>query len=133
MAPKKAPALTKSNINHLIQESIDEAIATERERVRNENNLEVPPPAPTPAPTTDPPTNPAPGAMVLSQWIEKSKSVFDISNCAKGNKVIFSAATLQDSALTRWNNQVASMGRAVANRKSWTEMKAMMNGGISVS
>ncbi|GKG34603.1 hypothetical protein Tco_0437299, partial [Tanacetum coccineum] len=62
MAPKKAPALTEANINHLIQERIDEAIAAERERVQNENNLEVPPLAPTPAPTTDPTTNPAPGS-----------------------------------------------------------------------
>ncbi|GJS54102.1 hypothetical protein Tco_0627464 [Tanacetum coccineum] len=150
MAPKKAPALTEANINRLIQERIDEAIAAERERVRNENNLEVPPPAPTPAPTTDPATNPAPGsaagltagtatrectfagflkcnptsfhgnegAVGLSRWIEKSESVFDISKCAEGNKVIFAAATLQDSALTWWNNQVASMGRAVSNSKS---------------
>ncbi|GJZ63392.1 putative reverse transcriptase domain-containing protein, partial [Tanacetum coccineum] len=57
------------------------------------------------------------GVVGLSQWIEKSKSVFDISKCAEGNKVIFAAATLQDSALTWWNNQVASMGRAVANSK----------------
>ncbi|GJV02342.1 putative reverse transcriptase domain-containing protein [Tanacetum coccineum] len=66
------------------------------------------------------------GAVGLSRWIEKSKSVFYISKCTKGNKVIFAAATLQDSALTWWNNQVASMGRAVANSKSWTEMKAMI-------
>ncbi|GJV71118.1 hypothetical protein Tco_1491113, partial [Tanacetum coccineum] len=62
MAPKKATTLTEANINRLIQERIDEAIAAERERVQNENNLEVPPPAPTPAPTTDPATNPAPGS-----------------------------------------------------------------------
>ncbi|GJR30355.1 putative reverse transcriptase domain-containing protein [Tanacetum coccineum] len=157
MAPKKAPVMTQAVINHLIQERVDEAIAADRERVRNENNLEVPPPAPTPAPATDPVVNPAPGsfaglaagtatrectfagflkcnptsfhgnegAVGLSRWIEKSESVFDISKCAEGNKVIFSAATLQDSALTWWNNQVASIGR-VANNKSWTEMKAMM-------
>ncbi|GJS46135.1 reverse transcriptase domain-containing protein [Tanacetum coccineum] len=158
MAPKKVPALTEANINRLIQECIDKAIAAERERVQNENNLEVPPPAPTPTPATDPAANPAPGsaaglaagtatrectfagflkcnptsfhgnegAIGLSRWIEKSESVFDISKCVEGNKVIFAAATLQDLALTWWNSQVASMGRAVANSKSWTEMKAMM-------
>ncbi|GJT07421.1 putative reverse transcriptase domain-containing protein [Tanacetum coccineum] len=104
MAPKKAPALTEANINRLIQERVDEAIAIERERVRNENNLEVPPPTPTLTPATDPAANPAPGLAV----------------------VIFAAATLQDSALTWWNNQVSSMGRAIANSKSWTEIKAMM-------
>ncbi|GKA32596.1 reverse transcriptase domain-containing protein [Tanacetum coccineum] len=158
MAPKKAPTLTEANINRLIQERIDEAIAAERERVRRENNPEVTPPALTPAPITNPATNPTLGSATgltagtatrectftgflkcnptsfhgnegvvgLSRWIEKSESVFDISKCAEGNKVIFAAATLQDSALTWWNNQVASMGRAVANSKSWTEMKAMM-------
>ncbi|GJW95179.1 putative reverse transcriptase domain-containing protein [Tanacetum coccineum] len=154
MAPNKAPAMTQAAINHLIQERVDEAIAAERERVQNENNLEVPPPTPTPSPAT----NPAPGsaagltagtatrectfarflkcnptsfhsnegAVGLSRWIEKSKSVFNISKCSEGNKVIFAAATLQDSALTWWNNQFASMGPAIANSKSWTKMKAMM-------
>ncbi|GKE59507.1 hypothetical protein Tco_1498692 [Tanacetum coccineum] len=54
MAPNKAPAMTQAAINHLIQERVDEAIAAERERVQNENNLEVPPPALTPAPATNP-------------------------------------------------------------------------------
>ncbi|GJS67202.1 hypothetical protein Tco_0681766 [Tanacetum coccineum] len=142
--PRRGPEFTweredyfKSKYPHLFSNKkkakrIDEAVAAGRERVQNENNLEVPPPAPTPAPTTDPATNPVPGsaagltagtatrectfagflkcnptsfhgnerAVDLSRWIEKSKSVFDISKCAKGNKVIFSAATLQDSALT---------------------------------
>ncbi|GKE52053.1 hypothetical protein Tco_1487209, partial [Tanacetum coccineum] len=119
MAPKKAPALTEANINRLIQERIDEAVAAERERVQRENNPEVTPPAP----TTNLATNPAPGssaglttgtatrectfagflkcnptsfhgnegAVGLSRWIEKYESVFDISKCAEGNKVIFSA------------------------------------------
>ncbi|GKA14278.1 putative reverse transcriptase domain-containing protein [Tanacetum coccineum] len=125
MAPKKAPALTEANINRLIQERIDEAIAAKRERVRNENNLEVPPPAP----TTNLATNPAPGlAAGLTTGTASRECTF--AGFLKCNPtsfhVIFAAATLQDSALTWWNNQVASMGRAVANSKSWTEMKAMM-------
>nr|GEW63257.1 putative reverse transcriptase domain-containing protein [Tanacetum cinerariifolium] len=102
IAPKKASTMTQAAINHLIQERVDETIAIERERVRNKGNLEVPPP----------------GAMGLCRWIEKSKSVFSISNCAEGNKVMFTVVTLQDLALTWWNNQVATMGRAVANGKS---------------
>ncbi|GJT99123.1 putative reverse transcriptase domain-containing protein [Tanacetum coccineum] len=66
------------------------------------------------------------GAVGLSRWIEKFESVFGISNCAKENKVMFAAATLQGLALTWWNNQFATMARAVANIKSWTEMKAKM-------
>ncbi|GKD44388.1 putative reverse transcriptase domain-containing protein [Tanacetum coccineum] len=69
MAHKKALALTEANINHLIQERIDEAIAAERERVRRENNLEVTPPSPTPATATNPATNPAPVANSKS-WTE---------------------------------------------------------------
>ncbi|GJR23832.1 hypothetical protein Tco_0972359, partial [Tanacetum coccineum] len=64
MAPKKAPTMTQAAINRLIQERVDEAIAIERERVRNENNLEVPPPTPTLTPATDPAANPAPGLAV---------------------------------------------------------------------
>ncbi|GJY04900.1 hypothetical protein Tco_0370840, partial [Tanacetum coccineum] len=138
MAPKKAPTLTQADINHLIQERVDEAITTERERVRNENNLKGPPPGPATGTAAQECTfagfmkcNPISfhgneGAMGLSRWIEKSESVFGISKCTEGNKVMFAATTLQGLALTWWNNQVATIGHAVANGKSWTEMKAMM-------
>nr|GFB04212.1 putative reverse transcriptase domain-containing protein [Tanacetum cinerariifolium] len=100
IAPKKASTMTQAAINHLIQERVDETIAVERERC---NPISF---------------NGNEGAMGLCRWIEKSKSVFSIGNCAKGNKVMFTVVTLQDLALTWWNNQVATMGRAVANGKS---------------
>ncbi|GKA38994.1 putative reverse transcriptase domain-containing protein [Tanacetum coccineum] len=66
------------------------------------------------------------GAVELSRWFEKTESVFNISECAKRNKVKFAAATLQGRALTWWNSQVATLGLKVANAKSWNVMKIMM-------
>ncbi|GJT07423.1 hypothetical protein Tco_0841885 [Tanacetum coccineum] len=131
MAPKKAPALTEANINHLIQERIDEAIAAKRERVRNENNLEVPPLAPTPTLTTDLATNPAPGlAACLTTGTASRECTF--VGFLKCNPTSFHG---NEGAvgLIRWIEKsesvfdiIASMGCAIANSKYWTEMKAMM-------
>ncbi|GKE79991.1 hypothetical protein Tco_1549991, partial [Tanacetum coccineum] len=49
------------------------------------------------------------GAVELRRWFEKTKSVFEISECAEGKKVRFAAATLQGPALTWWNTKVATM------------------------
>ncbi|GJY52922.1 hypothetical protein Tco_0444586 [Tanacetum coccineum] len=48
------------------------------------------------------------GAVELRRWFEKTKSVFGISECAKGRKVKFAGATLQGPALT-WFNELALM------------------------
>ncbi|GKF30599.1 hypothetical protein Tco_0100397 [Tanacetum coccineum] len=53
----------------------------------------------------------------LCRWLEKTESVFSISECAERNKVKFSATTLQGWALTWWNSQVASLRLEVANGK----------------
>nr|GEX36671.1 putative reverse transcriptase domain-containing protein [Tanacetum cinerariifolium] len=53
-------------------------------------------------------------------------SFMSISECAKRNKVKFTAAILQGRALTWWNSQVAALGLAVANGKSWADMKIIM-------
>ncbi|GJT37661.1 hypothetical protein Tco_0937526 [Tanacetum coccineum] len=66
------------------------------------------------------------GAIELCRWFDKTKSVYRISECAERSKVKFAAATLQGRALTLWNTQVATLGLAVANRKSWEDMKKMM-------
>nr|GFA18482.1 retrotransposon protein, putative, Ty3-gypsy subclass [Tanacetum cinerariifolium] len=41
-------------------------------------------------------------------------------------KVKFSTATLHGRALTWWNSQVATLGRKVANARSWAKVKQMM-------
>ncbi|GKC49820.1 putative reverse transcriptase domain-containing protein, partial [Tanacetum coccineum] len=66
------------------------------------------------------------GAIELCRWFEKIESTFGISECAERSKVKFAAATLQGRALTWWNTQVATLGLAEANGKSWDDMKKMM-------
>ncbi|GJY25596.1 putative reverse transcriptase domain-containing protein [Tanacetum coccineum] len=66
------------------------------------------------------------GAIELCRWFEKMESTFGISECAERSKVKFAAATLQGRALTWWNTQVATLGLAEANGKSWDDMKKMM-------
>ncbi|GJW15690.1 putative reverse transcriptase domain-containing protein [Tanacetum coccineum] len=67
------------------------------------------------------------GAVELSRWFEKTKSVFIIRNfVAKRNKVKFVRLTLSGSSPDMWNSQVATLGLEVANAKSWNDMKIMM-------
>ncbi|GJR78479.1 putative reverse transcriptase domain-containing protein [Tanacetum coccineum] len=66
------------------------------------------------------------GAIELCRWFEKIKCTFKISECAERNKVKFAAATLQGRALTWWNTQVATLGLAEANGKSWYDIKKIM-------
>nr|GEZ89343.1 reverse transcriptase domain-containing protein [Tanacetum cinerariifolium] len=44
------------------------------------------------------------GAVGLIRWIEKTEMVFTVSKCTEANKVVFTAATFQDRALTWWNS-----------------------------
>nr|GFC50005.1 hypothetical protein [Tanacetum cinerariifolium] len=65
-------------------------------------------------------------AVRLIRWIEKTEMVFTVSKCTKANKVVFTAATFQDRALTWWNSQMATLGIEAVTRKMWAEMKVMM-------
>nr|GEW19051.1 hypothetical protein [Tanacetum cinerariifolium] len=87
----------------MIQESVEAAIRAERERVQNEANR----------------------AVGLIRWIEKTEMVFTVTKCTEDNKVVFTAATFQDRAMTWWNPQVATLGIEAATRKTWAEMKEM--------
>nr|GEV80898.1 putative reverse transcriptase domain-containing protein [Tanacetum cinerariifolium] len=91
------PPLTQDTVNRMIQESVEAAIRAERERefkMKNER------------------------AVGLIRWIEKTKMVFTVSKCTEANKVVFTAATFQDRALTWWNSQVATMGIEAVTRKT---------------
>nr|GEV81175.1 reverse transcriptase domain-containing protein [Tanacetum cinerariifolium] len=66
------------------------------------------------------------GAVGLVRWFEKMENTLEISECTEGNKVKFSTATLYGRTLTCWNSQVATLGREVANRITWAEVKQMM-------
>ncbi|GJY91106.1 putative reverse transcriptase domain-containing protein [Tanacetum coccineum] len=66
------------------------------------------------------------GAVELRRWFEKTKSVFEISECTEGKKVKFVAATLKGPTLTWWKTKVATMGLENVNQMPWTEMKQLM-------
>nr|GEW39930.1 hypothetical protein [Tanacetum cinerariifolium] len=102
MPPRKStrgnppPPLTQDTVNHMIQESVEAAIWAERER--------------------DPITfRGNEGAVGLIRWIEKTEMVFTMSKCTEANKVVFTAATFQDRALTWWNSQKV---KAIAEREA---------------
>nr|GEV45603.1 hypothetical protein [Tanacetum cinerariifolium] len=96
-----------------IVDSVDAAIAAERARqvnVRNDASG----------------SGPVRGAVELRRWFEKTKSVFEISECAEGKKVKFAATILKGLALTWWKTKVATMGLKTVNQMPWTEMKLLM-------
>ncbi|GKG15473.1 hypothetical protein Tco_0357796, partial [Tanacetum coccineum] len=109
MPPKTAP-MTQAVMHRLIKESVDVAIAVERERqakVRNDASGSRPVRGQNTAPAVRECTfvgfmkcNPTvfhriKGAIELRRWFEKTKSVFGINECAEGKKVRFTAATLE--------------------------------------
>ncbi|GJV71741.1 hypothetical protein Tco_1491736 [Tanacetum coccineum] len=114
MPPKSAP-ITQAAMQRMIKESVDAAITVERERqvkVRNDASGSGPVRGQNTAPVVRECTfarfmkcNPTvfcgiEGAIELQRWFEKTESVFGISECAKGKKVRFVAATLKGPALT---------------------------------
>ena len=54
------------------------------------------------------------GVVYLVRWIEKTESVFNVSNFAESSKVKFTSFTFKDEALTWWNNYRNSVGSEVA-------------------
>nr|GEX15583.1 hypothetical protein [Tanacetum cinerariifolium] len=65
------------------------------------------------------------GAVGLIRSIEKTTMVFTMIKCTDANKVVFTATTFQDWALTWWNSQVSTLGIEAVTRKTWAEMKEM--------
>src|SRR3954454_2464872 len=63
------------------------------------------------------------GAIVLSRWLEKLETVFEMYNCPESSKVKFFASTFNDSTLSWWNEYVSGVGLPQANRFSWFEFK----------
>ncbi|GJW92190.1 putative reverse transcriptase domain-containing protein [Tanacetum coccineum] len=54
------------------------------------------------------------GVVGLTQWFERMKSVFHISNCIVGNQVNYATCTLLGNALTWWNSHVKTVGHDAA-------------------
>nr|GFA09607.1 hypothetical protein [Tanacetum cinerariifolium] len=97
------PTLTQEAVDQLVRDGIEAAIRVKRERFHGTE-----------------------GAVRLVRWFEKMENTFEISECMEGKKVNFATATLHGRALTWWNSQVATLGREVANRRPWSEVKQMM-------
>ncbi|GJT88871.1 hypothetical protein Tco_1070588 [Tanacetum coccineum] len=54
------------------------------------------------------------GVVSLTQWFEKMKSVFHISNYTVACQIKFATCTLLGSALTWWNSHVKTVGHDAA-------------------
>nr|GEW06436.1 putative reverse transcriptase domain-containing protein [Tanacetum cinerariifolium] len=141
--PKSAP-MTQAAIHQMIKHSVDAAIAAERARqanVKNDASGSRPVRGHDAAPAVrectfagfikcDPAAfcgvEGAIDAIDLRRWFEKTKSVFEISECAEGKKVKFATATIEGPALTWWKTKVATMGLETVSQMPWTEMKQLM-------
>lgn len=66
------------------------------------------------------------GVVGITRWIEKTKSIFEISYCAEGCRVKFVAYTFGDKAMYWWNSHVKAMGLANDNALSWQQLKQML-------
>ncbi|GKA94226.1 putative reverse transcriptase domain-containing protein [Tanacetum coccineum] len=62
----------------------------------------------------------------LTQWFERMKTVFCISNCTVENQINFATCTLLRSALTWWNSYVRTVGHDIAYAMTWTKLKKKM-------
>nr|GEY97571.1 putative reverse transcriptase domain-containing protein [Tanacetum cinerariifolium] len=65
------------------------------------------------------------GVVSLTRWIERWKSVFNISGCAIENQVKFATCTLLGAALTWWNGQIRFLGPD-AYSMTWEVLKKKM-------
>ncbi|GKB45984.1 reverse transcriptase domain-containing protein [Tanacetum coccineum] len=66
------------------------------------------------------------GAILLTRWIEKMKSVMDISGCVNNQKVRYAVSSLINKALTWWNTQIQATGHEAALGMTWEEFKALI-------
>ncbi|GJZ64092.1 putative reverse transcriptase domain-containing protein [Tanacetum coccineum] len=62
----------------------------------------------------------------LTQWFERMKTVFRISNCTMENQIKFATCTFLGSSLTWWNSHVRTVGHDVAYAMTWTDLKTNM-------
>ncbi|GKB80654.1 hypothetical protein Tco_0947549 [Tanacetum coccineum] len=119
MPPKSAP-MTQAAIRRMIKESVDADIAAERASAPAVRECTF---------AVFMKCNPTvfrgvEGAVKLRIWFKKTKSVFEISECAEGKKVKFAAATLKGPALTWWKTKVKEYD-VVAYTQRFNELALM--------
>nr|GEW28542.1 hypothetical protein [Tanacetum cinerariifolium] len=66
------------------------------------------------------------GVIGLTQWFERTESVFSISNCTAENQVKFASCTLIGSALSWWNFHMRAVSQEVAYAMPWKTLRQMM-------
>ncbi|GKD27139.1 putative reverse transcriptase domain-containing protein, partial [Tanacetum coccineum] len=66
------------------------------------------------------------GVVGLTQWFEKTESVFYISNYTVACQIKFATCTLLRNALTWWNSHVKTIGHDAAYGMPWKTLKKMM-------
>ncbi|KAD4384746.1 hypothetical protein E3N88_24914 [Mikania micrantha] len=125
--------LTATELNALINERVDEALAA-RENNRNQNppNQGANPKPPhctfkTFLDCKPHPFNGTEGAAGLLRWIDKLESAFILSNCRVNDRVRYATGTLEGAALTWWYTNVQTIGWETCNALPWEEFKRMMN------
>ncbi|GJS62308.1 putative reverse transcriptase domain-containing protein [Tanacetum coccineum] len=63
------------------------------------------------------------GVVGLTQWFERMKNIFNISNCAVENQIKFATCTLHGVALTWWTSHVKTVGQDAAHGMEIWELK----------
>ncbi|GJV02205.1 putative reverse transcriptase domain-containing protein [Tanacetum coccineum] len=66
------------------------------------------------------------GVVELTQWFERTETVFRISNCSVENQIKFSTCTLLAGALTWWNSYVMTVSHDVAYAMTWAGLRKKM-------
>nr|GEX08823.1 hypothetical protein [Tanacetum cinerariifolium] len=65
------------------------------------------------------------GAIVYTRWIEKMKSIQNMSGCRANQKVKYTADSFIDKALTWWNTRVQTRGLEAAVGMTWENFKVL--------
>ena len=141
---KATPTMTPAAIRKLVKDSVDQAIAIERENVAAAA-AEAAAASGTAGPTvtaggsrvrecswkdfkSGDPTKfkGTEGATAMIRWFEKMESVFLICNCPDDCKVKYATGTLLDGALSWWNSYAQPMGMENAYKLSWDQFKKLL-------
>ena len=150
MPPRKArttpaaPAMTPAAIRKMIKDSVDQALAIERENVAAAA-ADAAAASATAGPTAaaggsrarectwkdfkngDPTKfRGTEGATAMVRWFEKMESVFLLCNCPDDCKVKYATGTLLDGALSWWNSYAQPIGMENAYKLTWDQFKKLL-------
>ncbi|GJS28106.1 RNA-directed DNA polymerase, eukaryota [Tanacetum coccineum] len=107
--------MTDEQLKTLIAQGVANVLA-ERDATRSRNGED----------NHDSSTGGTEGVVKLTQWFERTETVFRISNCTMENQIKFATCTILGSALTWWNSHIRTVGHDVAYTMTWTNLKNKM-------